>query len=85
MDNVPIVLGQYRLGKTLGIGAFGKVKSKWTILQNSLEISENDQKISLLRHLVVITSGNKFGAPLFSSFSGSSYYHGSEGRRENSE
>ena len=27
MDNVPIVLGQYRLGKTLGIGAFGKVKS----------------------------------------------------------
>jgi hypothetical protein len=29
MDNVPIVLGQYRLGKTLGIGAFGKVKSKY--------------------------------------------------------
>jgi hypothetical protein len=28
MDNVPIVLGQYRLGKTLGIGAFGKVKCK---------------------------------------------------------
>lgn len=27
MDNVPIVLGQYRIGKTLGIGAFGKVKS----------------------------------------------------------
>jgi 5'-AMP-activated protein kinase catalytic alpha subunit len=26
MDNVPIVLGQYKLGKTLGIGAFGKVK-----------------------------------------------------------
>ena len=26
MDNVPIVLAQYRLGKTLGIGAFGKVK-----------------------------------------------------------
>jgi hypothetical protein len=26
MDTVPIVLGQYRLGKTLGIGAFGKVK-----------------------------------------------------------
>lgn len=25
-DNVPIVLGQYRVGKTLGIGAFGKVK-----------------------------------------------------------
>lgn len=25
-DNVPIVLAQYRLGKTLGIGAFGKVK-----------------------------------------------------------
>ena len=26
MDNVPITLGQYQLGKTLGIGAFGKVK-----------------------------------------------------------
>eukprot|EP00601_Ochromonadales_sp_CCMP2298_P010920 CAMPEP_0173249996 /NCGR_PEP_ID=MMETSP1142-20121109/19344_1 /TAXON_ID=483371 /ORGANISM="non described non described, Strain CCMP2298" /LENGTH=662 /DNA_ID=CAMNT_0014182715 /DNA_START=241 /DNA_END=2229 /DNA_ORIENTATION=+ len=26
MDNAPIVLAQYRLGKTLGIGAFGKVK-----------------------------------------------------------
>ena len=26
MDNVPIVLAQYRLGKTLGMGAFGKVK-----------------------------------------------------------
>ena len=25
-NNVPVVLGQYRLGKTLGIGAFGKVK-----------------------------------------------------------
>ncbi len=29
MDNVPIVLAQYRLGKTLGIGAFGKVKRKF--------------------------------------------------------
>ena len=28
MDNVPIILGQYRIEKTLGIGAFGKVKSK---------------------------------------------------------
>lgn len=28
MDNVAIVLSQYRLGKTLGIGAFGKVKCK---------------------------------------------------------
>lgn len=25
-ENVPIMLGQYKLGKTLGIGAFGKVK-----------------------------------------------------------
>jgi 5'-AMP-activated protein kinase catalytic alpha subunit len=25
-DNVPIQIGHYRLGKTLGIGAFGKVK-----------------------------------------------------------
>jgi hypothetical protein len=32
MDNVPIVLAQYRLGKTLGIGAFGKVKCKILIL-----------------------------------------------------
>ena len=28
MDNAPIVLGSYKLGKTLGIGAFGKVKRK---------------------------------------------------------
>ena len=27
-DNNPIHLGQYKLGKTLGIGAFGKVKCK---------------------------------------------------------
>ena len=26
MDNAPIVLGSYKIGKTLGIGAFGKVK-----------------------------------------------------------
>lgn len=26
MENVPLILGQYRIGKTLGIGAFGKVK-----------------------------------------------------------
>jgi hypothetical protein len=26
--NVPIILGQYKMGKTLGIGAFGKVKRK---------------------------------------------------------
>jgi hypothetical protein len=25
-DNVPLQVGNYRLGKTLGIGAFGKVK-----------------------------------------------------------
>lgn len=31
MDNVPIVLAQYRLGKTLGIGAFGKVKRKFLL------------------------------------------------------
>ena len=32
MDNVPIVLAQYRLGKTLGIGAFGKVKRKYPFM-----------------------------------------------------
>lgn len=32
MDNVPIVLGQYRIGKTLGIGAFGKVKRKYILI-----------------------------------------------------
>jgi len=26
MENIPIILAQYRMGKTLGIGAFGKVK-----------------------------------------------------------
>lgn len=31
MENVPVILGQYRLGKTLGIGAFGKVKCKLMI------------------------------------------------------
>ena len=32
MDTVPIVLAQYRLGKTLGIGAFGKVKLAYHII-----------------------------------------------------
>lgn len=26
MENVPVIIGRYRLSKTLGIGAFGKVK-----------------------------------------------------------
>ncbi len=29
VDNTPVLLGQYRIGKTLGIGAFGKVKCKF--------------------------------------------------------
>jgi hypothetical protein len=32
MDNVPIVLAQYRLAKTLGIGAFGKVKCMQSLI-----------------------------------------------------
>lgn len=28
MENVPVVIGRYRLSKTLGIGAFGKVKCR---------------------------------------------------------
>ncbi len=28
METVPVILNQYRIGKTLGIGAFGKVKCK---------------------------------------------------------
>jgi hypothetical protein len=34
-ENVPIVLGQYRLGKTLGIGAFGKVKCKHHLMNTN--------------------------------------------------
>jgi hypothetical protein len=30
--DVPIVLAQYRIGKTLGIGAFGKVKCTYSDL-----------------------------------------------------
>lgn len=26
MENVPVIIGRYQLSKTLGIGAFGKVK-----------------------------------------------------------
>lgn len=26
MENAPVIIGRYRLSKTLGIGAFGKVK-----------------------------------------------------------
>jgi len=31
-DNTPIILGQYRVSKTLGIGAFGKVKREMLIV-----------------------------------------------------
>jgi len=37
MENIPIILGQYRLGKTLGIGAFGKVKCKCELLLAELK------------------------------------------------
>lgn len=32
MENAPVVIGRYRLSKTLGIGAFGKVKCERTPL-----------------------------------------------------
>ena len=45
MDNkIPIVLAQYTLGKTLGIGAFGKVKCK-------LRLDDNIMHITLLTFL----------------------------------
>ena len=28
---IPIKIGNYRLGQTLGVGSFGKVKCKYTI------------------------------------------------------
>lgn len=31
MENVPLMLSHYRLSKTLGIGAFGKVKREWRL------------------------------------------------------
>lgn len=34
MENVPLILGSYKLGKTLGIGAFGKVKLAQHIITN---------------------------------------------------
>ena len=64
MDNVPIVLGQYRIGKTLGIGAFGKVKCK------SLYIILYDSFISR-----VYINANMM---ICIYFSGISYYHGTK-------
>ena len=29
MENMPVTIGRYRLSKTLGIGAFGKVKREF--------------------------------------------------------
>jgi hypothetical protein len=41
MENVPIVLAQYRLGKTLGIGAFGKVKCEWFVQIRWMKNNDN--------------------------------------------
>ena len=88
MDNVPIVLGQYRLGKTLGIGAFGKVKST-----NQLKLGIRNYLIqqvpaigitlkmknspNLIKHLLMFFSLLLFFLLNFEC-SGSSYNYGSE-------
>ena len=36
MDNAQVTIGQYRLSKTLGIGAFGKVKRKFNTQRHAV-------------------------------------------------
>lgn len=47
MDNVPIVLAQYRLGKTLGIGAFGKVKRKLNYKSDGYLVFTNNMNLNI--------------------------------------
>lgn len=34
-ENTPVIIGRYRLSKTLGIGAFGKVKCEQRVVRLS--------------------------------------------------
>ena len=75
MDNVPIILGQYRIEKTLGIGAFGKVKSK----SRDEDIESPFKLTSTLITNIGIT--NQYGHScnfLYHFSSGTSYYHRAE-------
>jgi hypothetical protein len=51
MDMVPVILGQYRLGKTIGIGSFGKVKC---------EYKECDLLFKIMSNLHVIVDTTRF-------------------------
>lgn len=43
MENVPVIIGRYRLSKTLGIGAFGKVKCEFST--RNIKAAEQQQQL----------------------------------------
>lgn len=59
MDQQPVQIGQYVLGKNLGIGAFGKVKSSSENLLSSSKFCCNRSDASL--RVLTMKKGERHG------------------------